>query len=197
MRRGRWNHNIHYHGVVLRAMPPGSRLALDVGCGRGHLARELAQRCSKVIALDRDPEALAGARREGDCGGRITFLDGDVMAYPLPRASFDFIAMVATLHHLPLSDALERMCALLAPGGVLAVVGLYRARAMSDFAVAAAAVPANLVLRIALGEADIAAPLSSPAESLRDIGRVCDRLLPGAELRRRLLFRYTLIWRKP
>ncbi|GAA0991221.1 hypothetical protein GCM10009555_078180 [Acrocarpospora macrocephala] len=37
----RWNHNIHYHPRILRAIPEGAQRALDVGCGEGMLAREL------------------------------------------------------------------------------------------------------------------------------------------------------------
>src|SRR4051812_25699589 len=36
-----WNHNIHYHGLVLDAVPVGATFALDAGCGDGDLAREL------------------------------------------------------------------------------------------------------------------------------------------------------------
>jgi 2-polyprenyl-3-methyl-5-hydroxy-6-metoxy-1,4-benzoquinol methylase len=36
----RW-HNIHYHRLILRAVPAGARRGLDVGCGEGTLAREL------------------------------------------------------------------------------------------------------------------------------------------------------------
>ena len=36
-----WNHNIHYHRLILDAVPPGARRALDVGCGEGTLARQL------------------------------------------------------------------------------------------------------------------------------------------------------------
>ena len=37
----RWNHNIHYHGVILKEVLEGVRMALDVGCGNGLLTREL------------------------------------------------------------------------------------------------------------------------------------------------------------
>jgi hypothetical protein len=35
----RWNHNIHYHPRILRAIPEGAKSALDVGCGEGTPAR--------------------------------------------------------------------------------------------------------------------------------------------------------------
>jgi hypothetical protein len=36
-----WNHNSHYHDLLLAAVPPGCRRALDVGCGLGTFARKL------------------------------------------------------------------------------------------------------------------------------------------------------------
>jgi hypothetical protein len=32
-----WNHNVHYHRVIMEAIPPGCDRALDVGCGAGAL----------------------------------------------------------------------------------------------------------------------------------------------------------------
>jgi len=123
MRGETWNHNIHYHGIVLRSLPSPCRQVLDVGCGQGLLARKLAQCCDEVFAIDADHEALA--RAEADAGGepRIRFIEGDVMTHPFAQASFDAITVVATLHHLPLKLALLRFRWLLRPGGVLAVVG--------------------------------------------------------------------------
>ena len=76
------------------------------------------------------------------------FIQGDVMTYPFPEASFDFISAVATLHHLPLLLALQRFRSLLKPGGVIAIVGLYRARTLADFAAAALAMPISRILCI-------------------------------------------------
>jgi hypothetical protein len=38
----RWNHNLHYHPLILDAVPDGCQRALDVGCGEGILARDAA-----------------------------------------------------------------------------------------------------------------------------------------------------------
>jgi len=192
-----WNHNIHYHPLVLRALPSHCARALDVGCGRGLLARKVAERCKHVVAIDPDAETLEHARELGDDNGRIEFVQGDVMQYPFGQESFDFIAAVATLHHLPLEGALRRFAELLRPGGVLAVIGLCRASSPLDYAIAAAAVPTSMVLRIFRGNADVGAPLLDPKETLHDVRSACRKVLPGAELHRRLLFRYSLIWCKP
>lgn len=41
------------------------------------------------------------------------------------------------------------------------------------------------------------APMRDPAESLREIRDAAGRILPGARLRRRLMWRYTLVWQAP
>src|SRR6266568_1518515 len=84
-----WNHNVAYHGVVRRAVPSGSRDLLDVGCGRGRLARRLALADPRrhVLGLARAvtlPEALASAA----CAPVVWFNDlrpdfGEASAVPI------------------------------------------------------------------------------------------------------------------
>ena len=189
-----WNHNIHYYEFVLCAVPPNCGLALDVGCGRGLLTRQLASACGLVVGMDNDYASLSSAKK---ADGSATYIHGDTVRPPFSDGTFDFIAVVAALHHLPLESALERFRDLLRPGGVLAIVGLYRASSFADYLVAAAALPLSRVLRLRRGYSDVGAPLHEPLETLRQIRSGCARLLPGIVIRRRLLFRYTAIWRKP
>ncbi|HEX8671119.1 MAG TPA: class I SAM-dependent methyltransferase, partial [Longimicrobium sp.] len=118
-----WNHNIHYHRLILDAIPPGARHALDVGCGEGTLARQLRALVPNVTAIDVDPASIDLARQAGP---DIEYLLGDFLTYPFHPASFDFIASVATLHHMDAGAALARMRDLLRPGGTLASIGLPR-----------------------------------------------------------------------
>jgi ubiquinone/menaquinone biosynthesis C-methylase UbiE len=197
MPTGPWNHNIHYHDLVLRSVPPRCRRALDVGCGQGLLARRLAACCQEVIGIDIDRDTLASAKAAAHSDNGVTFIAGDVMTHPLPDDSFDLITAVATLHHLPLRPALIRFQKLLRPGGVLAVIGLYRGQAVEDFILAAVAFPSSWILRRFRSYSDVAAPVQEPRETLREIRDVCDGMLPGYALQQHLLFRYSLIWRKP
>ncbi|WSX58418.1 class I SAM-dependent methyltransferase [Streptomyces sp. NBC_00986] len=57
-----WNHNVHYHPVVVDAVPDSCRAALDVGCGDGLLARKLASRAGFVTGVDRSPQMIRLAR---------------------------------------------------------------------------------------------------------------------------------------
>jgi 2-polyprenyl-3-methyl-5-hydroxy-6-metoxy-1,4-benzoquinol methylase len=197
MARRLWNHNIHYHAIVLGSVSPRCRRALDVGCGQGLLTQRLARHCDEVIGVDIDPTAIGRARAAVGSSERITFVEGDVMTYPLAPCSFDLISVVAALHHLPLEAALVRFRDLLSPAGTLVVVGLYRAQTLTDYAVSAAAFPTSGMLRWLYGHTEVAAPAQDPKETLHHIRTTCGALLPGAVCRRHLLFRYSLIWRKP
>jgi ubiquinone/menaquinone biosynthesis C-methylase UbiE len=191
-----WNHSIQYHHLVLSAVPQGCQRALDVGCGQGLLARQLTARCQEVIAIDRDHEVLSRAR--ACClEPRVTLVEGDVMTHPFAVDSFDLITAVATLHHLPLRPALTRFRNLLRSGGILAIIGLYRAQTLGDYALAASAFPSSWILRVLRGHTDVGSPVQNPRETLYQIRSACDALLPGTVLRRHLLFRYSLVWRKP
>lgn len=66
----RWNHNIHYHPLILGAVPYGSERALDVGCGEGMLARELRRLVPHVSAIDLDAVTI-GLAQQQDAGAGI------------------------------------------------------------------------------------------------------------------------------
>jgi SAM-dependent methyltransferase len=192
-----WNHNIQYHGVVLRSVPPACGDALDVGCGAGLLARQLAARCQRVTAIDRDRQVLLRTKASQHPDERITFLEGDVMTYRFSDSGFDLISAVESLHHLPLRPGLMRLRDLLKSRGVLAIVGLYRMHTIQDYAYASAGLPASWLLRRLHSCAAVQAPLREPRETLREIRAACDELLPGNKFRRHLLFRYSVVWQKP
>ncbi len=60
--RRRWNHDIHHHPSILRAIPDGARHALDVGCGVGILAREPRRTVPRVTTIDLDAPSIDQAR---------------------------------------------------------------------------------------------------------------------------------------
>lgn len=136
----RWNHNIHYHRLVVDAIEPGTASALDVGCGNGLLSAELAARIPDVTGIDLDADVLAGA--QGEAPG-VTWVCADVMTHGFGRR-FDVVASVATLHHLPdLHASLARFADLTAPGGQIAVIGLARSTSLVDYACDLAGVVAH------------------------------------------------------
>lgn len=190
----RWNHNIHYHRLVVDAIEPGTASALDVGCGNGLLSAELAARIPDVTGIDLDADVLAGAQGEGP---GVTWVCGDVMTHDFGRR-FDVVASVATLHHLPdLHASLARFADLTAPGGQIAVIGLARSSRLVDFAFDLAGVVAHRWHLRQRGYWEHSAPTTDPAHSYADVRRAATRVLPGCRWRRLPMWRYALTWRKP
>lgn len=191
-----YNHNEHYADLLLCQAPAACRSALDVGCGDGRFARRLADRSSAVVTgIDQDHAMIEQAQTlAGDRA--IRFIEADFLRYAFDE-QFDFIAASASLHHMPFEQALVKMAALLQPGGVLAVLGLFREASLTDRAVALVAAPVNACYALRRGWISSGAPIKPPDMSLSELRRAVSSLLPGARLRRLLLWRYLLTWQKP
>jgi 2-polyprenyl-3-methyl-5-hydroxy-6-metoxy-1,4-benzoquinol methylase len=183
---------------VLAAVPPGSRTALDVGCGEGLLTEELRTVVPSVTGIDLHGPTLELARsRAGGAG--IAYVQGDFLTHPFDPGSFDVVASIAALHHVDTAAGLERMRDLLRPGGVLAVIGLPRTRLPQDIPYEVAGVVAHRWHRWRNGGLrDVSAPtVWPPPDTFAQVRATAERLLPGARLRRHVLFRYSLLWTKP
>ncbi|WP_405719838.1 class I SAM-dependent methyltransferase [Streptomyces sp. NBC_00046] len=195
-----WDHNAHYHRWIRRRLPGRFSSALDVGSGSGDLARLLASRAGAVHGIDVDPAIVARARELTDPAAPVTFAVGDALE-EVPPGPYEVITCVATIHHMPLSDALTRFRQHLAPGGTLVVVGLYRPQSRSDYLIDAIAIASNIAMawiknkgREAPRPASMTAPTRPATMTFADIVRDARQALPGARLRRRLFWRYTLVW---
>jgi len=194
----RWNHNIHYHRLILDSVPAGARAALEVGCGEGMLARRLCRIVPNVVAIDVDQSSLDLARAQVMPGANIDYVCGDFLTYPFVPSSFDVIGSVATLHHMDAAAALGRMRDLLRPGGTLVIVGLARSRLPADLPVEVAAVAVNGIYRLTKTYWQHPSPtVWPPPVTYPGMRRLATHLLPGARCRRHLLWRYSIVWTKP
>ncbi|SFP00039.1 Methyltransferase domain-containing protein [Saccharomonospora viridis] len=200
-----FNHNAHYHPLLLRLVPPGARRALDVGCGLGGFARKLAAKGLDVDAIDQAAEVLEPARALGSPGpGTITYHRADVTAHPLPPRHYDIITCIASLHHLPF-DTVTTLRDALAPHGVLAVLGLAKPSTPRDWAIWLGSLPFNHVAKAVVSVAERLnggadplpeAPVRDEGMSLNQIRREAARLLPGSRIRVLPFWRYLLVYRR-
>jgi len=198
-------HNDHYHNFLLRYLPSNCLEALDIGCGTGSFARCLAERLQHVTALDLSPEMIRIARERSANFLNIDFKLADVRNWVLADESFDCIASIATLHHLPIEEMLLKMKAALKPGGVLLILDLFEPAGLADSFANLLALPVSTVLRLRhhglLPQREVRAAWTAHERhdsysTMSEVHTLAERILPGAKIRKHLLWRYSLVWEK-
>ena len=203
-----WDHNTHYHAFLLGQLPGRPGEALEVGCGTGAFARALAGRCETVLAVDISPRMVEVARSRSGEYPSIEYAVADANSWAFPEGRFGCVASIATVHHLPLASTLRKMAGALKPGGTLLVLDLFGARSVADYLVGALGFPAGKAIRLA----KTGAPSTRQSPELRraweehgatdayptlaEVREACESELPGARVRRHLLWRYSVVWRK-
>lgn len=193
---GRWNHNVHYHRLVPAAVPPPYGRVLDVGCGEGLLSRRLAPFATHVTGVDVSPAMIDEARRQAPADLALDYRVADVLVDP-PAGVFDLVTSVAVLHHLALEPGLVALRERVAPGGTLVVVGLAAVRSPADHVAGAVGLGAAALLDRRHGVWEPDQPLADPTTTLAEVRSAAARLVPGARVRRHLLWRYSLVWHAP
>ena len=99
-----------------------ARDVLDIGCGGGGLARDLAARGHVVAGIDPAPQAVAAAEQ---LVPEARFVIGGAEALPFADASFDAAIFLNSLHHVPVAQmptALREALRVLRPGGEVVIV---------------------------------------------------------------------------
>jgi 2-polyprenyl-3-methyl-5-hydroxy-6-metoxy-1,4-benzoquinol methylase len=77
---------------------------LDVGCGGGHLLRELHSRGHRVLGIDSSPASIAWARQTLPDVDPSSFSVGAMTALPLADASVDTVLLIEVVEHVLEAD---------------------------------------------------------------------------------------------
>ncbi len=121
---------VHAQGADLEAMValarerPGGRV-LDLGCGGGHVALNVAPHAAEVVAYDLSAEMLAVTQQAARERGlvHVTTQQGMVEALPFENASFDLVLSRYSAHHWrDLPAALGEARRVLRKGGIAGFV---------------------------------------------------------------------------
>ena len=106
---------------------------LDVGCGIGTLALEVARRvgrAGRVAGIDPGTEQIARARSKATRRHvHIDFQIGVIEQLPFPDQSFDVVLSTLMMHHLPANikrQGLAEITRVLKPGGRLVIADFKR-----------------------------------------------------------------------
>jgi ubiquinone/menaquinone biosynthesis C-methylase UbiE len=110
------------------ALKPGER-GLEIGCGVGFLACEMAREVSpdgRIACIDNSPAMIAAARARAEREGvaeRMQFSLGDAVQLVFPSASFDFVVAVQVyLYVSEIERALAEAARVLRPDGRMVIV---------------------------------------------------------------------------
>src|SRR6185369_7474964 len=202
-----WTANNHYHDFLLKQVPAKCENALEIGCGTGTFARQLARRCRRVIGIDLSAEMIRVARSPSSRIENLEFELADAMTWSFPQSHFDFICSIATLHHLEQRELLPKIKAALRPGGVFVLLDLVASSGLRERMLDVIGLGVSSGLRLIHN-----GRLQPPPEvrkaweqhgkhdhysTIKQMRVLADEILPGASVKRHLLWRYTLVYRKP
>lgn len=112
-----------FRQMVLARFHRRAAVILDLGAGNGWLSHRMTlDGCTAVaVDIDRDDRDGLGAGRH--FAVRFGRVQADFDALPFARRSFDVVVFNGSLHYAPnVRATLARAAALVAPGGVLAVI---------------------------------------------------------------------------
>jgi SAM-dependent methyltransferase len=109
----------HYRTAFFELVPPAGSATLEIGCGEGRVARDLAARGHRVTGVDAAPtllEAAAQAHPEG------RYLLADAAQLPFEDASFDLVVAYNSLMDVQdMPGAVREAARVLRPPGHLCV----------------------------------------------------------------------------
>jgi SAM-dependent methyltransferase len=116
-----WNSYWQIYDRVLGASAGLAGPVLEIGCGVGMSAIQLARAGRHIQGFDISEGSVAVARERAEALGLANLVDLRVASatdLPYPDASFDLIFGVDILHHVPLAGTMKEVRRLLRPGGV-------------------------------------------------------------------------------
>ena len=129
--RGKWR-EIRWRTLSLARIQPGDAV-LDVGCGTGTLAMEVASRvgrAGRIAGVDPGTEQIARARSKAARRNvPIEFQIGVIEHLAFPDQTFDVVLSTLMMHHLPgglKRQGLAEIARVLKPGGRLVIADFKR-----------------------------------------------------------------------
>ena len=127
MRHGHWDMTIQ---TIEKMQLAGNETVLDMGCGNGWAAREIAKKLpeGQVCGIDISEKMIAEARERSVAVVNAEFKTTGADQLPFQEKTFDHILNVESFYYYPdLDPVVTEISRMLKPGGIFwCVVDLYR-----------------------------------------------------------------------
>jgi len=202
----KWNHNNCYFNQLIKLIPDNIETCLDIGCGKGELSFMLSQKAERVIAVDLADKMIEKAKALHP-NKNIEYICGNILDMEFENNSLDVIITTATAHHLPNEWLLDFAKDKLKKGGKLIILDLVKAKSLSDYIIWGSAFFPNVIMNLIkngrLQKDDEHAKKVWERHSKHDTYMTMDEIrllarehIPTAKIKRKLFWRYLLVWQK-
>lgn len=190
-----WNHNYAYNRWVAKKV--GKRKSiLDVGCGNGTLALFLRSIDNDILGIDVSASSIQKANMQ-NIYGNVGFVQTTFEDFNANEKRFDAVIFVASIHHMNMSNAIDKAKKLLEKNGVLIIVGLAKPSSLLDWVVELARIiPSKIISSIKgnMPSEELGIDVSYEFPMMSEVRRICREKLCGYTLRYGLHYRYLLTW---
>ncbi len=202
----KWSNNTHYTPSALKEVNTLiGGTAIDVGCGTGDGARRLSKLYKHVTAYDISPKMIEKAQELSEEYDNIEYKNESFLDADIEEGTCGCILCVSMLHHMPMEEFFKKAKKALKKGGRLIVIDLYKMETVGD---ALTTIFASLLRKPFLflkGSLKV-----TPAETalwnkhgaleeyhtISEVKRTAEGILGDVKVKRKLFFRYSLIWIK-
>lgn len=202
----KWNHNNCYYKEIIKMIPDDIDTCLDIGCGKGELSFLLSKKAKKVIAVDIAEKMIEKAKTLNP-SNNIEYICDNILNMRFEDNSLDAIVTSATAHHLPYDWLLCFAKDKLKNGGKLIILDLVKASFISDYLIWGSAFIPNIIMNLLRnGRINKDEPQAKEVwerhgkndkyMTLGEIKALANKYLPNAKIKRKLFWRYFLIWQK-
>ncbi|MEG6612413.1 class I SAM-dependent methyltransferase [Pseudoclostridium thermosuccinogenes] len=202
----KWNHNNCYFNQLIKLIPHNAETCLDIGCGKGELSFMLSRKAKRVIAVDLADKMIEKAKALHS-NKNIEYICGNILDMGFEDNSLDVIISTATAHHLPYEWLLNFAKDKLKKGGRLIILDLVKAKSLSDYIIWGSAFLPNIIMNLIkngrLNKDDEHAKEVWERHGRHDTYMTMDEIrslvnkhIPTAKVKRKLFWRYLLVWQK-
>jgi SAM-dependent methyltransferase len=190
-----WNHNTHYHKFLLDHLPEAHESALDIGSGLGLFSYKISSIFKEVLSLEPDQKSIDYSKTQYGGLPNVVYLNDSFMEYNFTDQKFDFVAAIASIHHMDFASSLEKMRSLLNPGGKIIILGLYKESSVTDLIISLIAILPNFILNLLSKKnerQDCDMITAFPTMTIKEIKNAASEILKKYRFRRHLFWRYSI-----